>query len=85
MSQQGREGEHPAFSLVVCPENKPQIFATDHQNQHPTHQRQHPIDVCRGDWQAVVAMKAFPNSIKRAGAYITVDHAQGRQDHPRRK
>ena len=30
-------------------------------------------------------MKAFPNSIKRAGADIAVDHAQGRQDHPRRK
>jgi hypothetical protein len=60
-------------------QDKDQVFHGDDDQQRPENQGEHAEDVGWAGGDGVIAVKAFVESVERAGADVSVDHPEGSQ------
>ena len=80
---QRHQRQNTALAGVVRAHHVGEIFEGNDHDQHPENQRQEAENHVRTNIEAVMAGETLSQRIERAGADITVDHADGRQGYRR--
>src|SRR5262249_10944307 len=77
LEDQGEEGEEAALAAVVEPHDDEVVLQGQDQDERPQEGGEHAVDGARLMRQAHFRTEASAKGVERAGADVSVDHAQG--------
>src|SRR5690606_23118523 len=72
-----QERQDAALTTIVRPHHHDQVLEGDQERERPEDEGEDAVDVLGGDIHASMGSKALLQGVERAGADVTVHHAEG--------